>query len=128
VEIQRSAQSLPPAGSGFEVANQSAQAQIAWIGHLLTITIRSHELLAERAAALLEGEVCTAMGRPLTARSQPLTIQISGHVDHDAVWENNPQSGAAGVECLGGRCCTVFPIVAPYLNGKKRQSCTPQSA
>jgi hypothetical protein len=60
--------------------------------------------------------------------SQPLTIQISGHVDHDAVWENNPQSGAAGVECLGGRCCTVFPIVAPYLNGKKRQSCTPQSA
>jgi hypothetical protein len=38
-----------PAGPGFEVANQSARREIAWIGHLLTITIRSHELLAEAA-------------------------------------------------------------------------------
>jgi hypothetical protein len=51
-----------PAGPGFEVANQSAQREITGIGHQLTIAIRSHELLAERAAALLEGEVCTAMG------------------------------------------------------------------
>jgi hypothetical protein len=68
VEIQRAAQSLTPAGQGFEVDNQSAQREIAWIGHQLTITIRSHELLTERAAAPLEGDVCTAQGGQITLR------------------------------------------------------------
>jgi hypothetical protein len=57
-----------PAGPDFEVANKSAQREIAWIGHQLTIAIRSHELLTERAAAPLEGEVCTAQGGRITLR------------------------------------------------------------
>jgi hypothetical protein len=29
-----------------------------------------------------------------------VTIQISGHMDHDAVWQNNPENAAAGVDCI----------------------------
>ena len=40
-------------------------------------------------------------------------IQISGHMDHDAVWQNNPENAAAGIECIGGPCRIDLPIVAP---------------
>jgi len=50
------------------VGNQSAQRRAAGIGHQLTVAIHWYELITERAAALLEGEVCTAIGGKITLR------------------------------------------------------------
>jgi hypothetical protein len=74
---------------------------------------------------IVRQQSCERFGRNLTGRdhqiSQPLTIQISVQMDHDAVWQNNLENGAAGVECFGGPCRIDLPIGVPYLNGKKRE-------
>jgi len=68
LDIQRPAQSFRPSSAICGVGNRSAQRRAAEIGHRLTIAIPWYELITERAAALLEGEVCTAIGGKITRR------------------------------------------------------------
>gem|GEM_PF-4066366 len=68
LEIRRSAQSFAPSSATCGRGNQSAQRRIVGIGHRLTIAIHWSELIIERAAALLEGKVCTAISGKITLR------------------------------------------------------------
>lgn len=61
VEIKRSAQSLTSASAHSGVSNQSAGRRVAGVGDRPAIATDWYEHMAERAAASLEGDVCTAM-------------------------------------------------------------------